>query len=96
MVSYRRDTYFKNGRFLCDANLHHLCSVSVTYYDTLCCVGRREKLWICMEYCGGGSMQDIYHGIQNVWFYLAILLLQCLMNTVLPVCYRLYCQFKTY
>ena len=23
---------------------------------------RREKLWIAMEYCGGGSMQDIYHG----------------------------------
>jgi len=22
----------------------------------------REKLWICMEYCGGGSLQDIYHG----------------------------------
>ncbi|CAG2210610.1 GLK [Mytilus edulis] len=22
---------------------------------------RREKLWIAMEYCGGGSMQDIYH-----------------------------------
>ncbi|KAL2082894.1 hypothetical protein ACEWY4_020667 [Coilia grayii] len=22
---------------------------------------RREKLWICMEHCGGGSLQDIYH-----------------------------------
>ncbi|XP_063957516.1 mitogen-activated protein kinase kinase kinase kinase 3-like [Lytechinus pictus] len=22
---------------------------------------RREKLWIAMEYCGGGSLQDIYH-----------------------------------
>uniref|UniRef100_H2YUY2 Mitogen-activated protein kinase kinase kinase kinase n=1 Tax=Ciona savignyi TaxID=51511 RepID=H2YUY2_CIOSA len=22
---------------------------------------RRDKLWIAMEYCGGGSMQDIYH-----------------------------------
>ncbi|XP_038634283.1 mitogen-activated protein kinase kinase kinase kinase 5 isoform X2 [Scyliorhinus canicula] len=21
----------------------------------------REKLWICMEYCGGGSLQDMYH-----------------------------------
>ncbi|GFR30031.1 hypothetical protein TNCT_628762 [Trichonephila clavata] len=21
----------------------------------------RDKLWICMEYCGGGSLQDIYH-----------------------------------
>ncbi|CAH1790870.1 unnamed protein product [Owenia fusiformis] len=22
---------------------------------------RRDKLWIAMEYCGGGSLQDIYH-----------------------------------
>ncbi|XP_076360346.1 mitogen-activated protein kinase kinase kinase kinase 5-like isoform X1 [Tachypleus tridentatus] len=22
---------------------------------------RRDRLWICMEYCGGGSLQDIYH-----------------------------------
>lgn len=22
---------------------------------------RKNKLWICMEYCGGGSLQDIYH-----------------------------------
>ncbi|KAK2817660.1 hypothetical protein Q5P01_025851 [Channa striata] len=22
---------------------------------------RRETLWICMEFCGGGSLQDIYH-----------------------------------
>ncbi|KAA8583552.1 hypothetical protein FQN60_014760, partial [Etheostoma spectabile] len=22
---------------------------------------RRDKLWISMEYCGGGSLQDIYH-----------------------------------
>uniref|UniRef100_A0A6Q2WXY2 Mitogen-activated protein kinase kinase kinase kinase n=1 Tax=Esox lucius TaxID=8010 RepID=A0A6Q2WXY2_ESOLU len=26
---------------------------------------RRDKLWICMEYCGGGSLQDIYH-VHNV------------------------------
>uniref|UniRef100_A0A8P4K8K0 Non-specific serine/threonine protein kinase n=1 Tax=Dicentrarchus labrax TaxID=13489 RepID=A0A8P4K8K0_DICLA len=24
------------------------------------CVGR-DKLWICMEFCGGGSLQDVYH-----------------------------------
>uniref|UniRef100_A0A7N9AUF4 Mitogen-activated protein kinase kinase kinase kinase n=1 Tax=Mastacembelus armatus TaxID=205130 RepID=A0A7N9AUF4_9TELE len=23
---------------------------------------KRDKLWISMEYCGGGSLQDIYHG----------------------------------
>ncbi|XP_061087805.1 mitogen-activated protein kinase kinase kinase kinase 3 isoform X3 [Conger conger] len=22
---------------------------------------RRDKLWICLEYCGGGSLQDVYH-----------------------------------
>ncbi|XP_035825113.1 mitogen-activated protein kinase kinase kinase kinase 5 isoform X2 [Aplysia californica] len=30
----------------------------VAYYGSYL---RREKLWIAMEYCGGGSMQDIYH-----------------------------------
>uniref|UniRef100_A0A674E4I6 Mitogen-activated protein kinase kinase kinase kinase 2 n=1 Tax=Salmo trutta TaxID=8032 RepID=A0A674E4I6_SALTR len=24
-------------------------------------LGLNTKLWICMEYCGGGSLQDIYH-----------------------------------
>uniref|UniRef100_A0A3B4BC75 non-specific serine/threonine protein kinase n=1 Tax=Periophthalmus magnuspinnatus TaxID=409849 RepID=A0A3B4BC75_9GOBI len=27
---------------------------------------RRDKLWISMEYCGGGSLQDIYHGETDV------------------------------
>uniref|UniRef100_A0AAZ1X7B7 Mitogen-activated protein kinase kinase kinase kinase n=1 Tax=Oreochromis aureus TaxID=47969 RepID=A0AAZ1X7B7_OREAU len=31
---------------------------SVTFYVSLF---RNTKLWICMEYCGGGSLQDIYH-----------------------------------
>uniref|UniRef100_A0A8B9VYT5 Mitogen-activated protein kinase kinase kinase kinase n=1 Tax=Anas zonorhyncha TaxID=75864 RepID=A0A8B9VYT5_9AVES len=26
-----------------------------------CSLFRRDKLWICMEFCGGGSLQDIYH-----------------------------------
>ncbi|KAK7105083.1 mitogen-activated protein kinase kinase kinase kinase 5-like isoform X3 [Littorina saxatilis] len=30
----------------------------VGYFDSYL---RREKLWIAMEHCGGGSMQDIYH-----------------------------------
>ncbi|XP_076623930.1 MAP4K3-like protein hppy isoform X3 [Colletes latitarsis] len=29
----------------------------ITYYKSYL---RRDKLWICMEYCGGGSLQDIY------------------------------------
>ena len=37
------------------------------YYVFVVCFGvhvycRRDKLWIAMEYCGGGSLQDIYHG----------------------------------
>ncbi len=27
---------------------------------------RRDKLWIAMEFCGGGSLQDIYNG----WIFL--------------------------
>lgn len=23
---------------------------------------RNDRLWICMEFCGGGSLQEIYHG----------------------------------
>ncbi|XP_056329027.1 LOW QUALITY PROTEIN: mitogen-activated protein kinase kinase kinase kinase 5 [Danio aesculapii] len=30
----------------------------VAYYGSYI---RMNKLWICMEYCGGGSLQDIYH-----------------------------------
>ncbi|XP_057711153.1 mitogen-activated protein kinase kinase kinase kinase 2 isoform X1 [Corythoichthys intestinalis] len=29
---------------------------------------RNAKLWICMEYCGGGSLQDIYHGASRFFF----------------------------
>uniref|UniRef100_A0A672LDX7 Mitogen-activated protein kinase kinase kinase kinase n=1 Tax=Sinocyclocheilus grahami TaxID=75366 RepID=A0A672LDX7_SINGR len=32
---------------------------------------RRDKLWISMEYCGGGSLQDIYHGNYSVQQYLS-------------------------
>lgn len=32
---------------------------------TQCSLCRRDKLWISMEYCGGGSLQDIYHGKDN-------------------------------
>lgn len=30
----------------------------VSYYGSYLC---RDKLWICMEFCGGGSLQDIYN-----------------------------------
>lgn len=26
------------------------------------CSPRNDRLWICMEFCGGGSLQEIYHG----------------------------------
>ncbi len=29
------------------------------------CILRRDKLWIAMEFCGGGSLQDIYNGNLN-------------------------------
>lgn len=32
----------------------------IAYYGSYL---RRDKLWICMEYCGGGSLQDIYHSM---------------------------------
>lgn len=28
----------------------------------LCPRPRNDRLWICMEFCGGGSLQEIYHG----------------------------------
>uniref|UniRef100_A0AAX7UVU0 Mitogen-activated protein kinase kinase kinase kinase n=1 Tax=Astatotilapia calliptera TaxID=8154 RepID=A0AAX7UVU0_ASTCA len=37
----------------------------VAYFGSYLC---REKLWICMEYCGGGSLQDIYHGEHELRF----------------------------
>uniref|UniRef100_A0A8C9U6U0 non-specific serine/threonine protein kinase n=1 Tax=Scleropages formosus TaxID=113540 RepID=A0A8C9U6U0_SCLFO len=36
----------------------------VAYFGSYLC---REKLWICMEYCGGGSLQDIYHGKHDLF-----------------------------
>uniref|UniRef100_A0A8C2SZS4 Mitogen-activated protein kinase kinase kinase kinase 3 n=1 Tax=Coturnix japonica TaxID=93934 RepID=A0A8C2SZS4_COTJA len=33
--------------------------------EWFCSLFRRDKLWICMEFCGGGSLQDIYHGIKG-------------------------------
>lgn len=35
----------------------------IAYYGSYL---RRDKLWICMEYCGGGSLQDIYHSMYNI------------------------------
>uniref|UniRef100_A0A8C5TDB8 Mitogen-activated protein kinase kinase kinase kinase n=1 Tax=Malurus cyaneus samueli TaxID=2593467 RepID=A0A8C5TDB8_9PASS len=33
--------------------------------EWFCSLFRRDKLWICMEFCGGGSLQDIYHGTKK-------------------------------
>lgn len=35
----------------------------IAYYGSYL---RRDKLWICMEYCGGGSLQDIYHSMYGI------------------------------
>lgn len=29
---------------------------------------RRDRLWIVMEYCSGGSLQDIYHSMFSLCF----------------------------
>uniref|UniRef100_A0A8C7WEG6 non-specific serine/threonine protein kinase n=1 Tax=Oncorhynchus mykiss TaxID=8022 RepID=A0A8C7WEG6_ONCMY len=45
---------------------------------------RRDKLWICMEYCGGGSLQDIYHGNNDMLIkmhnYLCLMEASCRYN----------------
>ncbi|XP_064411900.1 mitogen-activated protein kinase kinase kinase kinase 3 isoform X3 [Latimeria chalumnae] len=36
--------------------------LSSQHMDSIRCLNcLRDKLWICMEFCGGGSLQDIYH-----------------------------------
>ena len=47
----------------------------VAYYGSYL---RRDKLWICMEYCGGSSLQDIYHGKIDVSAFFWLLPSPCL------------------
>lgn len=42
----------------------------IAYYGSYL---RRDKLWICMEFCGGGSLQDIYHGVYENALYLFLI-----------------------
>uniref|UniRef100_A0A8L0DRH2 non-specific serine/threonine protein kinase n=1 Tax=Oncorhynchus mykiss TaxID=8022 RepID=A0A8L0DRH2_ONCMY len=62
--------------FMVKECMHHNI---VAYFGSYLC---REKLWICMEYCGGGSLQDIYHGellflkIQYLLFVVLVSFLQ--------------------
>lgn len=39
----------------------------IAYYGSYL---RRDKLWICMEFCGGGSLQDIYHSTCSTSYFL--------------------------
>lgn len=39
---------------------HLLAAVSPVILTVTPC--RLQKLWICMEFCGAGSLQDIYQG----------------------------------
>lgn len=41
----------------------------IAYYGSYL---RRDKLWICMEYCGGGSLQDIYHSMSNNYYLISL------------------------
>lgn len=40
----------------------------IAYYGSYL---RKDKLWICMEYCGGGSLQDIYHSKSKIYILIA-------------------------
>lgn len=42
----------------------------IAYYGSYL---RKDKLWICMEYCGGGSLQDIYHSESSITIFNCIL-----------------------
>uniref|UniRef100_A0A6Q2YVU7 Mitogen-activated protein kinase kinase kinase kinase n=1 Tax=Esox lucius TaxID=8010 RepID=A0A6Q2YVU7_ESOLU len=39
-----------------------ISAIKVVTISHLSSLVLNNKLWICMEYCGGGSLQDIYHG----------------------------------
>uniref|UniRef100_A0A665TQP2 Mitogen-activated protein kinase kinase kinase kinase n=1 Tax=Echeneis naucrates TaxID=173247 RepID=A0A665TQP2_ECHNA len=43
---------------------------------------RRDKLWISMEYCGGGSLQDIYHEkcLWILWAEVQTVLHMCILR----------------
>uniref|UniRef100_A0A8C7L4T3 Mitogen-activated protein kinase kinase kinase kinase n=1 Tax=Oncorhynchus kisutch TaxID=8019 RepID=A0A8C7L4T3_ONCKI len=43
---------------------------------------RNNKLWICMEYCGGGSLQDIYHGTLGELMYRILLDIKHVNNSL--------------
>lgn len=49
----------------------------IAYYGSYL---RRDKLWICMEYCGGGSLQDIYHS--ECFFFVAFEFFATLLRNV--------------
>ena len=42
---------------------------------------RKDRLWICMEFCGGGSLQDIYHG-ELISSLVGTLIVGCGKNTL--------------
>uniref|UniRef100_A0A669P722 Mitogen-activated protein kinase kinase kinase kinase 3 n=1 Tax=Phasianus colchicus TaxID=9054 RepID=A0A669P722_PHACC len=43
------------------SDMFYRYSLNLTGNEWFCSLFRRDKLWICMEFCGGGSLQDIYH-----------------------------------
>lgn len=55
----------------------------IAYYGSYL---RRDKLWICMEYCGGGSLQDIYHSMYtHTYIYVHIYKVCYLVFNILEV-----------
>lgn len=47
---------------------------------------RRDRLWIVMEYCSGGSLQDIYHSMFPFCVVLEFLKCRCLCSVVDNIC----------
>lgn len=47
------------------SDMFYRYSSNLTGNEWFCSLFRRDKLWICMEFCGGGSLQDIYHGMSR-------------------------------
>ena len=74
MYSYNTNTYGTQNGSLSVQNevgndyimlrFHPLnsCMHTLAHLYTPAYLYRRDRLWIAMEYCGGGSLQDIYHG----------------------------------
>uniref|UniRef100_A0A8C1NCK4 Mitogen-activated protein kinase kinase kinase kinase 6 n=1 Tax=Cyprinus carpio TaxID=7962 RepID=A0A8C1NCK4_CYPCA len=52
---------------------------------------RNNKLWICMEFCGGGSLQDIYHEFIYILYCMSEFLYSTIVHVRCAHCVLLGC-----